>query len=203
MDMKTLAAWTSTDPKTCFDTSKSQILTGRCGRSLHRLYTSDSRASPPSASCTRSAKEPSRRHSPEFSGSSVGAPVAVGRGVAVAVEATAAARSRASWAVGVAAAAMSRAAFRTAGWRGEDMRGRQARGSGGRGAAGWFVGARFRVERTLARALSPGSRGSRGMGCLVTMESSLEGQVVRSRAGDEWMRSRASELGGRAKTYIR
>ncbi len=62
--MNTLAICTSTLPKTCFDTSKNQILTGRWGRSLHRLYTSASSAKPPRASCTKSAKGPRRRHSP-------------------------------------------------------------------------------------------------------------------------------------------
>lgn len=199
MDMKTLAPCTSTDPKTCFDTSKSQILTGRCGRSLHRLYTSDSRARPPRASCTRSAKEPSRRHSPEFSGSSVGAPVAVGRGVAVAVVATAAARARASLAVGVAAAAMSRAAFRTAGWRGEDMRGRRGRGERRRSRGAWGSWGRgVRVGRTLARALSRLS-GSRGMGgCSSRWNHHWRAKVVRSRAATRSGRGRRG-----VKTYIR
>lgn len=37
MDMKTFAAWTSTEPKTCLETSKNQILTGRWGLSRHLL----------------------------------------------------------------------------------------------------------------------------------------------------------------------
>lgn len=37
IDMKTLAMCTSTLPNTCLDTSKNQILTGRCGRSRQRL----------------------------------------------------------------------------------------------------------------------------------------------------------------------
>jgi len=67
MDMKTLAMCTSTEPTTCFDTSKNQILSGRCGRSLQRLYTNDSNANPPRASWTMRAKGPSRRHSPVLS----------------------------------------------------------------------------------------------------------------------------------------
>lgn len=64
MDMKTLAMCTSTEPNTCFDTSKNQILTGLCGRSLQRLYTNDRSARPPRAAWTMRAKEPSRLHSP-------------------------------------------------------------------------------------------------------------------------------------------
>lgn len=64
IDMNTLATCTSTDPNTCFDTSKNQIFIGLCGLSRHLLYTRDMRARPPSASCTKSAKGPNRRHSP-------------------------------------------------------------------------------------------------------------------------------------------
>lgn len=65
MDMKMLEMCTSTDPKTCFETSKNQTLTGRCGCSLHRLNTSDSIARAPSAACTTRAKDPSSWHSPD------------------------------------------------------------------------------------------------------------------------------------------
>lgn len=165
MDMKTLAAWTSTDPKTCFDTSKNQTLTGRCGRSLHRLYTSDSMASPPSASCTSSAKGPRSRHSPLGSSPSVGAPVAVGRAAAAAaaVVATVARSLRASGPVGVgcarvvvAVAARSRTAFSTAGWTGDDMGGSGGRPFGGEEVRGGSCGSDPR--RGGVAVPSPGSR---------------------------------------------
>lgn len=66
--MNTLAMCTSTDPNTCFDASKNQIFTGRCGRSRQRLYTSDMRARPPRPSWTKIAKGPISRQSPELSG---------------------------------------------------------------------------------------------------------------------------------------
>ena len=64
MDMKRFAVCNNTDPRTCFDASKAQILTGRWGRSRHLLYTSDNRASAPKAPCTTREKGPSKRHSP-------------------------------------------------------------------------------------------------------------------------------------------
>jgi hypothetical protein len=78
-DMKTLAPWTSTLPKTCLEASKNQILTGRCGRSRQRLYTSESRARAPRASCTKMANGPRRLHSVGFTGPA-GEPVAVEAG---------------------------------------------------------------------------------------------------------------------------
>ena len=74
MDMKTLAIWTKTDPNTCLEASKNQILTGLWGLSFHLLYTSESRARPPRAAWTSRANDPSRRHSPVFS---VGLPSAM------------------------------------------------------------------------------------------------------------------------------
>lgn len=62
--MNKFAMCSSTDPKTCFEASNAQILSGRCGRSRHLLYTSDRRASAPRAACINRAKGPSRRHSP-------------------------------------------------------------------------------------------------------------------------------------------
>lgn len=90
MDMNTFATCTSTDPNTCLEASKNQILTGRCGRSLQRLYTRDINASPPRASCTNRANGPSRRHSPLSSSSSLGAEAAAAAAaVATAVAAAA------------------------------------------------------------------------------------------------------------------
>ncbi len=112
--MKTLATCTNTLPKTCLDTSKNQILTGRCGRSRQRLYTSDISARPPRASCTRMAKEPIRRHSVGFE--SEGEPVAVARagsesaGVAEGVMMMAIASSLLSISVSVAGTAWRAAA---------------------------------------------------------------------------------------------
>jgi hypothetical protein len=59
-----LAICTNTLPTTCFDTSKNQIFIGRCGLSLHRLYTNAINANSPSAPCTTRAKGPNSRHSP-------------------------------------------------------------------------------------------------------------------------------------------
>jgi len=70
--MSTFARCSKTEPKTCFDTSKNQILTGRLGDSLIRLTTSDETASRPRAPCTRRAKFPSRLHSPPSSSLSMG-----------------------------------------------------------------------------------------------------------------------------------
>lgn len=79
--MSRFARCSRADPKTCFDASKAQTLTGLCGLSRHLLNTNDSNASRPSAACTRTANGPSSLHSPVFS-SSPGR----GRGVDVAVE---------------------------------------------------------------------------------------------------------------------
>ncbi len=49
---------------TCFEASKAQILTGRCGLSLHLLNTSDSSASSPRAPWMKRANGPSSLHSP-------------------------------------------------------------------------------------------------------------------------------------------
>jgi len=59
-----------TDPTTCFDTSKDQTLSGRCGFSLHLLKTRDDMARMPKAPCTSIAKGPSSLHSPLLSSSS-------------------------------------------------------------------------------------------------------------------------------------
>lgn len=66
------AICTSTLPTTCFETSKNQILSGRCGRSLHLLYTNANNARHPNAPCTRIAKEPRSLHSPFSGGLSCG-----------------------------------------------------------------------------------------------------------------------------------
>lgn len=84
MDMNTFAACTNTDPNTCFDASKNHILTGRCGLSRQRLYTSDNKARAPRASCTNNAKDPNRRHSPFSPSSAFGEPIAIAAAVAFA-----------------------------------------------------------------------------------------------------------------------
>lgn len=72
MLMSKFAICTNTLPTTCFETSKNQILSGRCGRSLHLLYTSANNARHPNAPCTRIAKEPRSLHSPFSGGLSCG-----------------------------------------------------------------------------------------------------------------------------------
>lgn len=67
--MSRFAIWSSIDPTTCFETSNPQILSGRCGLSLHLLYTSDNSARAPNAPCMKTANGPSNWHSP-FSTSS-------------------------------------------------------------------------------------------------------------------------------------
>jgi len=64
MDMNRFAICSSTEPTTCFEASKAQILSGRCGLSLHLLYTRDSRARAPKAACMKREAGPRRRHSP-------------------------------------------------------------------------------------------------------------------------------------------
>lgn len=64
--MKRFAMCSNTEPTTCFDASKAQILTGRCGLSRHRLYTNDNNANAPSAPCMKRANGPSSSHSPFF-----------------------------------------------------------------------------------------------------------------------------------------
>lgn len=64
MDMKIFAICTSTEPNTCFEASKNQIFSGRCGLSFHRLNTNTNNARPPKAAWTMSANEPSNLHSP-------------------------------------------------------------------------------------------------------------------------------------------
>lgn len=54
---------------TCLEASKVHIFNGRCGLSLHLLYTNDSKARAPSAPWTNIAKGPSNLHSPVFSSS--------------------------------------------------------------------------------------------------------------------------------------
>ena len=87
--MKMLAMCTSTEPNTCLDTSKYQIFSGRCGRSLYRLYTRASRARAPRAAWTSSAKDPRSWHSPSSPPWSGASGAAVGLVVAVAVAARA------------------------------------------------------------------------------------------------------------------
>ena len=62
--MKRLATCKRADPTTCFEASKAHILIGRCGLSLHLLYTRDSKASSPRAACMKRAKGPRSLHSP-------------------------------------------------------------------------------------------------------------------------------------------
>ncbi len=64
MDVRMLEMCASADPKTCLETSKNQILGGLCGRSRHRLYTSDSSARAPRAAWTKRAEEPRSEHLP-------------------------------------------------------------------------------------------------------------------------------------------
>ena len=49
IDMKRFATCNSAEPTTCLDASKAHILTGRCGRSRHLLYTKESKANKPRA----------------------------------------------------------------------------------------------------------------------------------------------------------
>lgn len=64
--MSKFAKCSNTEPNTCFEASKAHIFIGRCGLSLHLLYTSERRARPPKAACTRMAKGPRSSHSPVF-----------------------------------------------------------------------------------------------------------------------------------------
>ena len=68
--MTRFARWRSTDPKTCLEASNAHIFRGRCGRSRHRLKTSEDRARRPSAAWMRTAKGPRSWHSPVPSSSS-------------------------------------------------------------------------------------------------------------------------------------
>ena len=85
--MTRLAMCSKADPTTCFEASKAHILTGRCGRSLHLLKTSESRARRPKAPWIKRAKGPNNLHSPS-SAPGRGAPSPVEFEAAVAMAAT-------------------------------------------------------------------------------------------------------------------
>jgi len=64
MDMIRFKTCSSIEPRICFEASNAQTLTGRLGLSRYLFSTKDSSASIPRPPCTKSAKGPSRRHSP-------------------------------------------------------------------------------------------------------------------------------------------